>query len=114
MTEIETKNIDNLRVWLKDTEKHLFSDDELELVVARYASYIPHEDEEEDPIQQPLDTKGMDLSRAECLEMIAGDIQRWTTYSAGGLSETFDKNTLLEVAARLRMRWGFSSGELIE
>ena len=42
-----------------------------------------------------------DHVHGELLMMIATDIQRWNTYSAGGLSETFDKATLLKQALLL-------------
>ncbi|AKI96580.1 hypothetical protein [Kosmotoga pacifica] len=40
--------------------------------------------------------------QADCFEMIATDIRRWNSYSAGGLSETFSKAELLAVARNLR------------
>ncbi len=112
MTEIEERNISKLRIWIKDSEKKLFTDAELALVVARYAPYELPEDEEAEPIQLHLGNRHMDLCRAECFEMIASDIQRWTSYSAGGLSETFDKANLFHEAEKLRMRWGYASAEL--
>ena len=40
--------------------------------------------------------------QADCFEMIATDLRRWNSYSAGGLSERFNKSELLAIAQRLR------------
>lgn len=39
--------------------------------------------------------------RAKCLEIIATDIRKWNSYSIGGMSETFSKQDLLNIAQSL-------------
>ncbi len=39
--------------------------------------------------------------RAKCLEIIATDIRKWNSYSIGGMSETFSKTDLMNLAQSL-------------
>lgn len=93
MTEVE-----KLRLWISDREEKIFTTAELSELLAQYPN-----DTVEDRIQK---------ARADALEIIASDIQKWTSYSVGGQSETFSKAEIMEIAAKIKRRYGFLGGRL--
>jgi hypothetical protein len=54
-----------------------------------------------DEVHMVADFVDWDYVHGKLLEIIATDIQKFNTYSAGGLSEQFDKQSLLQEAWRL-------------
>lgn len=94
--------VKKLRLWINDrnSDDQVFTDEELEAVLTWHST-------------ASCEQEIIDLARADCLDMIANDIRRWNSYSAGGLSENFtgQKELLFQTARTLRQRWGFKGGD---
>lgn len=84
-----------LRMMIGDKDHEIFIDEELENILA---------------LQTGATKKRLDLARADCLEIIASDIQKFNAYSIGQYTEHIDKNALLQVAQSLRKRYATVKG----
>jgi hypothetical protein len=89
-------SISLLRMKLQDPDSELFTDTELQTILDQYST-----------VSQ---SARVDLAWADCLEILISDIRKWTSYSVGGMSETFDKVTIAENIKRIRRRWNVIRG----
>lgn len=85
-----------LRMKLQDPDGIVFSDMELQTILDQYEGRGEYAQ--------------VDLAWADCLEIIVNDIQKWHSYSVGGLSETIDKSQMRTTIDRLRARWKIFHG----
>ncbi|HPB87744.1 MAG TPA: hypothetical protein PLP59_09505 [Thermotogota bacterium] len=97
-------NLTALRGWIVDTDKKMFADADLTRVLERNGAIVGG-------VDVAMTPKMLDLSRADCYEMIVGDPVRWASYSVGGLSETYTKAEIMQLALQLRSRWAWASGD---